>query len=282
MKAHWTLDDIEWTRFEPGQVDAETVKAVKAAAMVEFNATDYVAYLRRIFGADQEMMREIERWGSEEVQHGQALARWAKLADPSFNFDACMARFRAGYRLPLDADASVRGSRAGEMIARCVVESGTSSYYSAIRDATDEPVLKQIAANIAADEYRHYLLFYEAMQRYQPAEKRHFIDRVRVALERVHEAEDDELAFAYYCANVSDSDMARVPYDRARFSREYNSRILRFYRPQHIKKAASMIAKAVGLHPQGRVARWAGNVLWWLMRARGRMITHAELESALD
>ena len=47
------------------------------------------------------------------------------------------------------------------MIARCVVESGTSSYYTAIRDATDEPVLKEIAGRIAADEYRHYKLFYE-------------------------------------------------------------------------------------------------------------------------
>ena len=57
----------------------------------------------------------------------------------------------------------MRGSRRGEMISRCVVESGTSSYYTAIRDATDEPVLKEIAGRIAADEYRHYKLFYETM-----------------------------------------------------------------------------------------------------------------------
>ena len=60
--------------------------------------------------------------------------------------------------------SSIRGSKRGEMIARCVVESGTSSYYSAIRDATDEPVLKEIAGRIAADEYRHYKLFYETLQ----------------------------------------------------------------------------------------------------------------------
>ena len=49
------------------------------------------------------------------------------------------------------------------MIARCVVESGTSSYYSAIRDATEEPVLQEIAGRIAADEYRHYKLFYDTL-----------------------------------------------------------------------------------------------------------------------
>ena len=61
-----------------------------------------------------------------------------------------MRRFTEGYRLPLEATASVRGSRNGELVARCVVECGTSSFYTAIRDATDEPVLKMVAAKIAA------------------------------------------------------------------------------------------------------------------------------------
>ncbi len=69
-----------------------------------------------------------------------------------------------GYSLPLDATASVRGSQAGEMMARCIVETGTSSYYSALKDATEEPVLKQICTNIAADEFRHYKLFYDHLQ----------------------------------------------------------------------------------------------------------------------
>ena len=97
---------------------------------------------------------------SEEIQHGMALGRWAQLADPAWDFDAAFARFRAGYKLPLEATGSVRGSQAGEMMARCIVETGTSSYYSALKDATDEPVLKQICAKIAADEFRHYKLFY--------------------------------------------------------------------------------------------------------------------------
>ncbi len=271
MKPHWTLEDIAWSRFDSTMVDPETVKAVKAASMVEFNATDYVAYLRQVFPGDPEMTASIERWGREEVQHGQALAAWAKLADPSFDFDSAFARFRAGYRPPhFESGLTARGGRAGEMIARCVVESGTSSYYSAIRDATEEPVLEQIAANIAADEYSHYRLFYEGFLKYRPIEQPNLIERLRVALTRVLEAEDDELAFAYYCANVPAVPGATPAYDRARFSREYNRRILRFYRPHHIHKAVSMIAKAVGLDPQGPAARCAGSLLWWTIQARGR------------
>lgn len=271
MKPHWKLEDISWSRFDPSKVDVETVKAVKAASMVEFNAKDYVAYLRHVFAEDPDMLASIERWGDEEVQHGQALAAWAKCADPSFDFEASFARFRAGFRPPhFESGIAVRGGRAGEMIARCVVESGTSSYYSAIRDATEEPVLKEIAAHIAADEYRHYRLFYEGFLKYKPIEHPNLLERLRVALARVIEAEDDELAFAYYCANVPAVPGATPAYDRARFSREYNQRILRFYRPDHVRKAVAMIAKAVGLDPQGPVSRCAGNILWWTMQARGR------------
>ena len=47
-----------------------------------------------------------------------------------------------------------------------MVETGTSSYYTALGEATAEPVLKQVCKLIAADEYRHFKLFYDHMRRY--------------------------------------------------------------------------------------------------------------------
>ena len=79
---HWTLEQIHWTRFDPARVDPEIVKLVKAAAMVEFNGGDYATYLNRVFADDPEFQAVATAWAQEEVQHGQALARWAKLADP--------------------------------------------------------------------------------------------------------------------------------------------------------------------------------------------------------
>jgi len=269
---HWSLEDLDFSKFDRSKVDPETLQAVKAAALVEYNAADYVTYLRKVFGDDRAIMADLERWGEEEIQHGAALAAWAKHVDPGFDFDSAFARFRKGYQLPFDVNGSVRGSRVGEMIARCVVESGTSSYYSAIRDATEEPVLKQIAALIAADEFRHYRLFYECSLKCEPRTQQHLVRRLLVAIGRVQEAEDDELAYAYYCANVPEG---AEPYSRARFSREYNKRILRFYQPHHVQKAAAMVAKAVGLHPHGATAKLAGNVLWWIIQARGRKLQAA-------
>ena len=265
MDQHWTLDDIDWDRFDPAKVDPRIVRAVKAAAMVEFNAPDYVTYLCRVFSDRPDVQDAIRQWGDEESQHGQALARWAALADPDFDFDRSFKRFQDGYSIPKDAIESVRGSRAGELIARCVVESGTSSYYTAIRDATEEPVLRQIAANIAADELRHYKLFYDHFQSFE-GELPTRLGRARVALGRVGEADDDELAYAYYAANVTPD--AGIAYDRKIFSAAYESHALPLYQRQHTDRLISMIAKAIGVKPRGLLMKLVSPIVWSIWRMR--------------
>jgi hypothetical protein len=149
---HWTLDDIPWQRFDRDAVDPEIVPIVKAASLVEFNGAAYAGHLCRIFADDPEFQAAARRWGREEVQHGRALGRWAGLADPEFDLEAAFRRFQAGYQIDFTRTVSCRGSRSGEMVARCMVEVGTSSYYAALRDAVREPVLNAICRNIAADE----------------------------------------------------------------------------------------------------------------------------------
>ena len=164
--AGWTLDDIPWHRFDPSKVDPGLLRLVKAASLVEPNGADYAHYLCNVFADDPAFQAAARRWGGEEIQHGQALGRWAELADPGFDHEAARRRFTEGFRVELDAARSVRGSRAGELVARCIVETGTSSYYSALGEAAEEPVLKAICARIAADEIRHYRLFHDHLERY--------------------------------------------------------------------------------------------------------------------
>lgn len=272
MSRHWTLDDIKWADFDASKVDQDILRAVKAAAMVEYNAPDYVTYLCNVFADRPDVKEIIHRWGDEEVQHGAALARWAELADPTFSFEVAFKRFRDGYKIPTDAIQSVRGSRAGELVARCVVESGTSSYYTAIKDATDEPVLKQIAANIAADEFRHYKLFYDqfnALGEVQPS----VLARARIAIGRVSEADDDELACAYYSANTPVD--GSVPYERTRFAKAYEKRALGLYRRQHVDRLVSMVGKAAGLKPHGLVMRIVGSAVWAFWSLRSKRLANA-------
>lgn len=269
MRAHWTLDTIDWSRFDRSRLDPALVSLVKAASLVEYNATDYVEYLRKVFANEPAMMKELDRWGTEEVQHGLALGRWAEMADPTFRFEEAFARFRKAYRPThfVSGDGSVRGSRVGELIARCVVECGTSSAYVALRDATEEPVLKQISGLIAADEFAHYRLFYDLMQ-VQPENKPGFWQRLWIAATRVSETEDDELAMAYYCANVPADREHEIPYDRKACNQAYQSSMFGLYKPLHIERAVAMTGKAIGVHPESGVLKMIGRGIWHFLRFR--------------
>lgn len=270
-KQGWTMEDIHWSLFDPSKVTPALLSAVKAAALVEYNAPDYVSYLKRVFaGASPATLASMEQWGREEAQHGRALGRWAEMADPGFKLEEAFARFRKGYTPAHFGDSqqgSVRGSRRGEMIARCVVESGTSSYYSSIRDATEEPVLQEIAGRIAADEYRHYKLFYDTLHA-QAEPDLSLWKKLKIAVERVRESDDDELAYSFYCANVRPEEEAAKPYDRKKYSRLASQASMTVYSRRHIQKLVQMVIKAVGANPHGWLANKAGDFLWRRMAAR--------------
>ena len=174
-----------------------------------------------------------------------------------------------------DVTDSVRGSRAGELIARCIVETGTSSYYTALAEATAEPVLQNICRKIAADELRHYKLFYARLKTYLQRENLGSWGRLRIAIGRIAETEDDELAYAYFAANAA----AGEPYDRKRWNRAYVSRAYAVYREHHIERGMAMVFKAVGLTPHGWLNRIAVKFAWSTMRRRVRRLQAAELHA---
>ncbi len=276
LMKHWRLEDVAWDRFDPAQVDPSIVPLVKAAAMVERNGVDYAVYLGRVFVDDPDFRRASDNWAIEEVQHGDALGRWAMLADPGWNFEAAFQRYRDGYKLPLDADASVRGSRTGELIARCMVETGTSSYYTALAEATEEPVLQQVCKLIAADEYRHFKLFYDHMRRYLARERLGMLNRLKIAAGRITESEDDELAFAYHCGNEPEA----TAYQHERCIAAYMGRAISFYRFRHIERAMGMILKSVGLPPRGRLSAAGARLTWTLLQRRRRKFEGMEMKAA--
>ncbi len=263
---HWRIADVAWDAFDPALVDPEIVPLIKAAAMVERNGTDYARYLHGVFADDPDFRQAADNWAVEEVQHGDALGRWATLADPEWDYMAAFERYRAGYTVDVGAEASIRGSRAGELIARCMVETGTSSYYTALAEATREPVLQQICRLIASDEFRHFKLFYDHLRRYLRREEIGLLRRLRIAAGRVGESEDDELAFAYHCGN----EPAGTSYRHDRCTAAYLSGAMAVYRFRHIERGIGMIFKAVGLPPRGRLSDTTARVAWRVLQWRRR------------
>ncbi len=266
---HWRVEDLPWDQFDASKATPEVIPLIKAAALVERNGLEYARYLCRVFADDPAFCEAAQRWAMEEVQHGQALGKWAELADPSWDFQSSLARFNAGYQPPLNSTTSIRGSRTGELIARCMVETGTSSYYTALADGCEEPVLKKLCRYIAADEFRHYKLFYDHMRRYQAQERIGPARRVLIAAGRIGEGEDDELAYAFHCATAAEGS----PYDRAQCTAAYLDRAMGFYRFGDVRRGIGMTLKAVGLPTQGRLPAVAARMAWWWLDwRRGRLI----------
>jgi hypothetical protein len=147
-----------------------------------------------------------------------------------------------------------------------MVETGTSSYYSALADATQEPVLEQVCRLIAADEYRHFKLFYDHMRRYLAREKLSVLGRVRIALGRITETEDDELAFAFHCANTGLGET----YSHEASMAGYMARAIAYYQPHHVQRGTGMILKAVGLPPRGRFSDLAARGGYALLQRKKR------------
>jgi hypothetical protein len=261
---HWTLDDIDWSALKPELVTAELLAAVKTAALVEANSADYVIYLNNVFKGDPEFCDAANRWGDEEIQHGEALGRWAELVDPSFNFIERLAHFRRLYQIPIGAEISVRGSPAGELLARCVVESGTCSYYAALRDFSEDPVLRQICTLISRDESKHYRLFKLHTERYQ---KLNLLKRIKIAIGRIAEASDDELGYAWHAATAQ-LDEIGVSYNREECAGTYNRIATSMYKKVHIDSAVHMVTTAIGFKAKGLASKVLSNVIWRVFQAK--------------
>src|SRR5262249_53419251 len=89
--------------------------------------------------------------------------------------------------------------------------------------------------------------------------------RLKTAMTRFKETEDDELASAYHAGNGLDT-----PYDRATANIAYSTRTMAFYHQRHVRRAAHMIAQAASLDPAGWLARIVGRARWWIIERRGR------------
>jgi len=269
--AHWTIEDLPWDRLKPESVSPDLLKVIKAAALVEYNANAYADYLCKVFNDDPEFQRAAWNWALEEVQHGTALGLWAEKIDPAWSLERAMKKFREGYKVEHfvgGVSASVRGSRCGELVARCLVETATSSYYTAIQNSCDEPVLKEICKKIAGDEFRHYKLFYDFLGKYLKQENLGRIGRIKVALGRISEGEDDELAYAFFAANANDNE----EYDRDKYSIEYLGRAYSYYKKPEVDRAVSMIFKACGFRPQSLSYRLVSSFALWKLEAYTRKI----------
>lgn len=198
-RQHWTLDDIPY-----GEVDREAVQdddflfhLVSAASFIEITSELYTDNLVEYCAGDEEVVTWLRQgWQREEVQHGAALRRYVETAWPDFDWERGYRSFFEEYSR-ICTMSGLAPSRSLEMVARCVVETGTSSFYRMLAEVSPEPVLRQLASLISADEVNHYKHFYRYFRRFAERERPGRVAILRTLLARTNEADAEDAAIAF-------------------------------------------------------------------------------------
>lgn len=253
--ASWSIEDVPYYALVPGSVgvDQRLFYLVASASFVEITSRLYTRNLVDYFRHDSEVVEWLEReWESEELQHGAALKRYVQTAWPDFDWDAAYRTFLVLYT-PLCTVELLAGTRALEMAARCVVETGTAAFYRMLSELSEEPVLRGLAARISADEVRHYKHFYRYFLRYRALEHPGRAAVLRTLWGRLAavEAEDALCAFkAVFLASNPDRVFQRGDYDAWR---DDILQLVRHHLPHEM--AVKMLLKPLDLQA------WVGRVV---------------------
>jgi hypothetical protein len=194
----WTNADIDFARLDVqrARADESLMSLVAGASLVESASDLYTSNLVEYFKDDPEVAHWLKtQWEPEELQHGRALRAYIARVWPSFDWEQIFRAFLADYG-GMCLVETLRPTPALEMVARCVVETGTATLYEAIASRSQEPVLNDIVMRIRQDEIRHFKHFYRYFRKYQRGEQ---LGRLRVAralVERVAELRSEDAACA--------------------------------------------------------------------------------------
>jgi len=246
--ASWSIEDVPYGALVRDRVhdDERLFYLLASASFIEITSDLYTANLVEFYRHDGEIVDWLEHyWLKEELQHGAALKRYVQTAWPEFDWDAAYRGFLDEYARLCTVE-QLAATRALEMAARCVVETGTASFYRMLSEQTAEPVLKQLAANISSDEVRHYKHFYRYFRRYQALEQPSRAAVLRTLWSRVAaiDAEDAFCAFKpLYLARHPGASFRKSDYDAYRV---YVRQLAKSHFPHDM--ATKMLLKPLGLN----------------------------------
>jgi Fatty acid desaturase len=155
-RVRWRMTDMPWHELERDKVSPGLlglVREVTASELTTFSATR--RFLQE-FADDADLSQWMAVWFYEETKHPQVLMRWLSAFGQSFD-SAFVLRGRA--------TAPFMKSRFGTLVTNVISELVASASYLSLSRHSPEPVLAQIAKNLAADEARHAASFYAYARR---------------------------------------------------------------------------------------------------------------------
>ncbi|MDO5290968.1 MAG: ferritin-like domain-containing protein [Pseudomonadota bacterium] len=179
-KKHWQIEQIDFSRIDHSRIAhrEDLFYLLTSASFIESGSDLYTSNLVSHYAGYPDVAAWLsEHWEQEELQHGRAFECYVKAAWPQFPWQQAFESFIAEYG-PLCNVEELESDRALELAARCVVETGTTTYYQTLRGLSEEPVLTDLLGRIRADEvshYKHFLSYFKQLREAQP------MSRLRVA-----------------------------------------------------------------------------------------------------
>ncbi len=253
----WDYKKIDYNAIDNEKVSENKVlfQLITIASFIEITSDLYEKNLVEFYKGDTDIVTWLENtWEPEEVQHGKALKKYIQTVWPNFDWEEAYKKFRDEYGALCTID-EFQPTRAKEMLARMVVETGTSTFYKAVnRYATelDEPILAGIATNISKDEIYHYDIFEEGFKKYNEEEKLSRTDITKIIYARLKEANDEDvsIAFKHINSNASFDEFKKEIKHFAKIYYPYNMSVKMLMRPLRLNKyvenaTASTIEKAL-------------------------------------
>lgn len=249
----WTLDDIPWHAIRRDEVaDQELLfYLVTTASFIETATDTYAHNLIKYYSGDEEATAWLEQhWQHEKLRYGLALKRYVQVAWPTFDWDEVYRGLFAEFSAHCKVEA-LEPTRCLEMASRCIVETGTSGYYTALGRFSPDVVLRLLAQCIRENEVRHYKYFFRYLLLYRERENTSRVQVLKTVWRRLRMINGDDsriaLKHAYairYSGEPFDNRLYRKIQKRARY-------LLGAY--FHHEMSVKMVLEP--LHPGPRVQR---------------------------
>lgn len=192
----------------PGDIDLATIDLrqrdntlllylLVMASFIESGSDVYTRNLLTIYGGDAHIANWLRgTWEPEELQHGAALRAYVHAMWPDFAWDRAFARFMEEYAESASPEAFAPTPQR-ELAARCMIETGTTTFYQMLIDYAEDPVLRRLLGFIRNDEVDHYKHFLRYFREGQGAGGGGALSTGWTILRRSGESRSDDAWIAY-------------------------------------------------------------------------------------
>lgn len=150
-KVRWEFEDIDFSAIQKDKATSTVLSQVRSVANLEFTTYPGAMNFFREFADDMDFTQWVTMWLYEETRHPQVLMQYLSHFGEEFPVEDMSERREI---FPLGRE------RIGTLSMNIISEMRAASWYLALAENTEEPVLQHICRLLSADEARHASGFY--------------------------------------------------------------------------------------------------------------------------